>query len=154
MPNEIERKFLVVNQLWKTESAGQVIAQGYLCCNDRTTVRVRVMGEEAFLTIKGAIPGITRPEYEYGIPLNEALELLELCQKPLIKKVRYSTDHEGFTWDIDVFEAENSGLVVAEVELQAEDDTVPLPVWVGKEVTGDARYQNSNLIANPYSSWE
>jgi adenylate cyclase len=153
MPKEIERKFLVVGHDWQPSSTGNVIAQGYLCSDERITVRVRVMGEQAFLTIKGALPKMTRPEYEYAIPLNEAEELLELCHKPLIKKVRYSADYEGFSWDVDVFEEENAGLVVAEIELSSEEDVVPLPKWVGQEVTGDARYLNANLIANPYCSW-
>ncbi|MBC7923011.1 MAG: CYTH domain-containing protein [Ferruginibacter sp.] len=151
---EIERKFLVKDASWKGEAAGVSYRQGYLSRHRDRTVRVRTAGEQAYLTIKGRSRGAVRSEYEYGIPYGEALELLtELCEKPLIEKVRYRITYQGVVWEVDEFGGENRGLVVAEVELATEEQAIPLPPWVGAEVTTEAKYYNSSLIRNPYARW-
>lgn len=158
MAIEIERKFLLKNDQWKVDEKGNnivgtVFRQGYLKTDD-TTVRVRLEGEKAKLTIKGKTVGMSRLEYEYEIPLDDANEMLDkLCQKPLIEKTRYFRKEAELTWEIDIFEGENDGLMVAEIELSSEDQTVSLSSWVGEEVTGDVRYYNSNLVNNPFSRW-
>ena len=153
MAQEIERKFLVIGEDWRNGAESTVIRQGYLCTDKERSVRIRIAGSEAFHTVKGSMPGLARPEFEYPIPLADADELLGMCQKPLIEKTRYLVMHETWGWIVDVFEGDNSGLVVAEVELETETDDVPLPVWAGEEVTDDPRYQNANLIQNPYRLW-
>jgi len=117
------------------------------------TVRVRIAGEEAFLTIKGTSVGARRAEFEYPIPVWDARELLALCEQPLIEKNRRKILHEGFVWEVDEFLGENLGLVVAEIELPAEDSVFAKPDWVGEEVTEDARYFNSNLSCTPFNRW-
>lgn len=127
--------------------------QGYICMEKERTVRVRV-GEKGYLTIKGVSRGISRDEFEYEIPLDDAEEMLvTLCHKPPIEKVRYEIPHASLTWEVDVFEGENEGLVLAEVELDHEDTQVDLPDWVGLEVTGDPRYNNASLVTQPFSKW-
>lgn len=151
---EIERKFLAKGDGWRTEQ-GNLIRQGYLHNGINGTVRVRVKGLRAYLTIKGAMVGITRLEFEYEIPVDEANEILDgLCQKPLIEKVRHEIQVSGFKWEIDEFLGENAGLVVAEIELEADNQEFSKPDWVGKEVTDDARYLNASLVKNPYSKWK
>jgi adenylate cyclase len=127
--------------------------QGYLNRDKARTVRVRIAGEEAFLTVKGISNGARRAEFEYPIPLWDARELLILCEQPLVEKYRRKILHEGFEWEVDEFVGENAGLVVAEIELPAEDAVFALPDWVGAEVTEDARYFNSSLSKAPFSSW-
>ena len=118
------------------------------------TVRVRTIDDKGFLTIKGITIGATRREYEYEIPTADANEILdELCEKPIIEKIRFKIPHAGLTWEIDEFAGVNLGLIVAEVELESEDQNIDFPPWVGEEVSGDPRYFNSNLIANPYTNW-
>ena len=152
---EIERKFLLTGTEWKQLAVGTAYRQGYLNSVKERTVRVRTINDNGFLTIKGVSVGATRLEYEYEIPLEDAQALLnELCEKPLIEKNRYKVDFGGFIWEIDEFFGENDGLIVAEIELESEDQTFDKPEWVGEEVTGDSRYFNSNLIKNPYSKWE
>ena len=154
MAVEIERKFLVDETLLPQLTDGHTIKQGYIQTADRNTVRVRVSDDKAFLTLKSSSTGATRLEFEYPVPLEDAEQMLEnLCQKPFIDKKRYLIDHQGHTWELDIFEGENKGLIVAEVELQSEDETFALPEWIEKEVTEDKRYANSNLIANPYVNW-
>lgn len=154
MPLEIERKFLVHDHSWKAGAVGVPYRQGYLAIDKLRTVRVRVAGDAAYLTIKGATVGIARAEYEYPIPLTDAEEMLDtLCMKPLIEKRRYTVPYAGLVWEIDEFFGDNAGLVVAEVELPDAQATIALPPWVGEEVSGDARYYNANLIAHPYRSW-
>jgi CYTH domain-containing protein len=151
---EIERKFLVEGDAWRHLGEGTVFRQGYLSTVKERTVRVRVVGEEGTLTIKGLSVGARRAEYEYSIPVNDAQEMLEeLCEQPIIEKVRYVVVHNGLTWEVDEFGGVNEGLIVAEVELATEDQRVELPEWIGVEVTGDPRYFNANLIARPYSTW-
>ena len=152
---EIEKKFLLTGTEWKQLAVGTAYRQGYLNSVKERTVRVRTINDNGFLTVKGISVGATRLEYEYEIPLEDAQALLnELCEKPLIEKNRYKVDFGGFIWEIDEFFGENDGLIVAEIELESEDQTFDKPGWVGEEVTGDPRYFNSNLIKNPYSKWE
>ena len=154
MGKEIERKYLLRNDAWREGAQGLHFRQGYLSTEPERTVRVRQVGQRGLLTVKGLTRGITRAEFEYDIPLADAARLLdELCLRPLIEKTRYRVQHGGLTWEIDEFHGENAGLVVAEVELEREDQEVPLPDWVGKEVSGDSRYFNSNLAVHPYSQW-
>lgn len=154
MPLEIERKFLVRGAGWRTRGRGVPYRQGYLSTVPERTVRVRLIRDKGYLTIKGASVGATRAEYEYEIPAEEAGEMLDnLCERPLIEKTRYRVEHQGLTWEVDEFDGDNKGLIIAEVELDAEDQAIILPDWVGKEVTGDPRYYNSNLIACPFTSW-
>ena len=151
---EIEKKFLLKGGEWKQLAVGIAYRQGYLNSVKERTVRVRTINDNGFLSIKGVSVGATRLEYEYEIPLEDAQALLdELCEKPLIEKNRYKVDFGGFIWEIDEFFGENDGLIVAEIELESEDQSFDKPQWVGEEVTGDTRYFNSNLIKNPYSQW-
>lgn len=152
MALEIERKFLVTGEEWRT-SAGVNYSQGYLNRDKARTVRVRVAGNQGFITIKGATLGATRSEYEYEIPLVDAENLLALCEGPVIQKVRYISEFKGFKWEVDEFQGENKGLVVAEIELLSEHQPFEKPGWVTEEVTNDPRYFNSNLTHNPYISW-
>lgn len=154
MAKEIERKFLVTGDAWREKAAGTRYRQGYLSSHPERTVRVRIAGRKGFLTIKGPSRGATRDEFEYPIPLADAEALLtQLCERPLIEKTRFQVRYKGLTWEIDVFEGENRGLVVAEVELKSEDQAVPVPPWIGREVTDDARYFNSNLAKRPFRRW-
>jgi adenylate cyclase len=152
---EIERKFLLTGTSWKHLAPGTSYRQGYLNSTKERTVRVRTIDDKGFLTIKGISVGATRVEYEYEIPAVDAKKLLDdLCEKPIIEKSRYKITHAGFVWEIDEFFGENEGLVVAEIELESEDQTFAKPEWVGEEVTGDPRYFNSNLIKNPFTKWK
>ena len=150
---EIERKFLVSGQQWRDGAEGTQYLQGYLCRGGGRTVRVRCAGADAYLTIKGPSSGVSRAEYEYPIPKQDALELLELCEGPLIEKVRFAISFEGHLWEVDEFHGSNAGLLLAEVELSQPDEIVAIPAWVGLEVTGDPRYFNSNLSICPYRDW-
>lgn len=155
MATEIERKFLLRNDSWRDGAgAGTRFRQGYLIGAERASVRVRIEGEEANLNIKGATLGVRRQEYEYPIPLADARELLDtLCAQPQIEKTRYHVPYGDHLWEVDVFAGANAGLVVAEVELSAEDETFELPPWAGEEVSHDARYYNVCLVNHPYSEW-
>jgi adenylate cyclase len=149
MPVEIERKFLVVSEEWREQAEGQRFCQGYLASEGAVTVRVRRAGRRAYLTVKGSTDGITRPEFEYEVPIEEAEEMFKLCRRPLIEKTRYEIPFEGLVWQVDEFEGENAGLVLAEVELKHPAQHVTLPAWVGAEVTFDARFRNSRLVDEP-----
>lgn len=153
MPQEIERKFLVKQDGYKKGASNSLYRQGYLSSNKSCGVRVRIVGDAATLTIKGATVGAVRPEFEYPIPLIDAQALLALCEKPLIEKIRYILSYEGMTWEVDEFSGENEGLVIAEIELSKEDEVFQKPAWLGKEVTPDPRYYNSNLIHSPFKTW-
>ncbi len=154
MPKEIERKFLLKNDSWRGHGHGKRYRQGYLSTVKERTVRVRTAGDKAFVTIKGVSAGATRSEYEYEIPAADANEMLDqLCEKPLIEKTRYRISHAGLVWEVDEFEGENHGLITAEVELKDERQAVELPGWIGKEVTGNPDYFNSNLVAKPFTKW-
>lgn len=150
MPLEIERKFLVTSSRWRVGARACTIRQGYLSLGGGATVRIRIAGHEAFITVKGKTRGLIRSEFEYAIPLHDAEVMLEtLCTHPIIEKTRYSVDHAGKVWTVDVFEGENEGLVMAEVELDRPQEEVDLPDWVGEEVTDDPRYRNSSLVNAP-----
>jgi adenylate cyclase len=151
---EIERKFLVCGDAWRTLGEPVLLRQGYLNTDPARTVRVRIEGDQATLTIKGKNVGATRGEWEYPIALDEAGELLDgLCQRPLIEKYRRRIDFGGHTWEVDEFLGQNAGLIVAEIELASEDAAFAKPDWTGAEVTADPRYYNSNLIRLPFSEW-
>ena len=152
MAKEIERKFLVRGSAWK-KGPGKRYRQGYLASDPQCTVRVRVAGRKGFITIKGISRGASRDEFEYSVPLADATQLLKLCKRPLIEKIRYRIPYKGLLWEVDVFEGESRGLIVAEVELKSERQRVPLPPWAGKEVTDDPRYFNSNLARHPWRRW-
>lgn len=156
MGMEIERKFLVKGEEWRSLGRGKLYRQGYIITQDGfTTVRVRVAGEQGYLTIKGKNEGISRTEFEYSIPLEDAIDMLErFCQKPLVEKVRYRIDWENLTWEVDEFLGDNQGLIMAEVELQQENQDINIPHWIGEEVTHDSRYYNANLQKYPYKIWQ
>ena len=149
---EIERKFLVCGNEWK-KGEGVSIRQGYINRDKERTVRVRIAGSQAFITIKGITRGSSRTELEYEIPVSDAEELLTICEGMIIEKTRYTVAHAGTRWGIDEFGGANSGLIIAEVELQCEDEVFDKPPWFGGEVTGDVRYYNSNLVEQSYSNW-
>lgn len=152
---EIERKFLVRSSEWRKGVPGILFLQGYLSTHKERTVRVRTMGDQAFLAIKGLTEGSIRPEYEYEIPLDHASEILNnLCEKPLIEKTRYNISYKDRVWEVDEFHGINEGLIVAEIELDTENEQFECPGWIGEEVTDDPRYFNSNLVANPFTTWQ
>lgn len=153
MPQEIERKFLVADASWLESSSGTRMSQGYLSLDPERTVRVRLAGARAWLTIKGMTRGISRSEFEYEIPAEEAAGLLELCLPGVIDKTRHKVDHTGYLWEVDVFHGENEGLVLAEVELCGEDEKPELPPWIGGEVSHDPRYFNASLSRHPFREW-
>lgn len=149
---EIERKYLVTGNGWKTVEPVN-LRQGYLNTDKSRTVRVRIAGPDAFLTVKGLTAGISRAEFEYAIPLEDAQALLLLCSDSIIEKRRYVITVGELVWEVDEFYGANEGLLVAEVELSSETQSVPLPEWVGNEVSSDPRYYNSSLALNPFTSW-
>ena len=150
---EIERKFLVRGNDWR-QNESATYRQGYLNIDEQRTVRIREDGSHAYLTVKGHVEGITRKEFEYRIPLEDALDMLDnLCEHPLIEKRRYKLEYGGLVWEVDEFFNENQGLTLAEVELVSEDQQIERPPWLGEEVTDDERYYNSNLVHRPYSHW-
>lgn len=154
MPQEIEHKFLVRLDVWKPAEPGVLYRQGYLSSAKERVVRVRIAGERAYLTIKGPAQGITRLEFEYALPAADAATMLDLlCEPPLIEKTRYRQTFGGRTWEIDVFHGDNAGLVVAELEVADESEQFEQPPWLGREVSGDPRYFNANLVGNPYKNW-
>lgn len=154
MAIEIERKFLVKSDDWRALGTGTLYRQGYLMSGDNRTVRVRIAGDQGYLTIKSAAIGLARAEYEYEIPLADAAELLDdLCNRPLIEKTRYKIPWDGLVWEVDEFAGENQGLIVAEVELTDADQSISLPPWIGQEVSDDPRYFNSRLVKLPFSQW-
>lgn len=152
MALEIERKFLVTGDEWRS-TPGIRMKQGYLNHDSMRTVRIRLAGMEAFLTIKGMSAGATRQEFEYPVPIADAQALLKLCARPIVRKRRHRLVFEGFAWEVDAFEGDNAGLVIAEIELQSEDQVFGKPPWVGAEVTQDSRYFNSSLSMRPFRTW-
>lgn len=153
---EIERKFLVLNDNFKNESTRQIrIVQGYICTASGKTVRVRLKNDKGILTIKGKSQnsGLSRFEWEKEIPLNEAEQLLQLCENGKIEKIRYEIPSGSHVYEVDVFSGDNEGLIIAEVELKSEDEEFKKPAWLGSEVTGDKKYYNSHLVSNPYKNW-
>ncbi|TWT51596.1 CYTH domain protein [Thalassoglobus neptunius] len=148
---EIERKFLVAGDFRTGRSVP--FRQGYLSRDPERTVRVRIAGDRAWLTIKSLTNDTTRQEFEYEVPVSDAEEMLALCDGPLIEKYRWFVDYEGMLWEVDEFLGDNAGLIVAEIELTAEDQPFEKPPWLGDEVTGDRRYHNSSLVKMPFKSW-
>jgi len=155
MAIEIERKFLLRDDSWRDSADdGVLIRQGYLAGSEKSSVRIRIAGDNANINIKSATLDITRQEYEYPIPLIEANEMLDtLSEGPLIEKIRYHVFHAKHCWEIDVFSGDNQGLVVAEVELGSVNESFELPSWLGEEVSDDARYYNVCLVKNPFKHW-
>ena len=155
MGKEIERKFTVLSDSWRTDVQSSLrYRQGYLASDPSCSVRVRVDGTHATLNIKSATLGIERSEYEYEIPLNEANEMLNtLCHAPIIEKTRHFVPHGAHCWEIDVFEGENAGLVVAELELTHADEGFERPDWLGEDVSMDSRYYNVCLVTHPFKDW-
>ena len=162
---EIERKFLLKNDDWKSlVLKSTVFKQGYLVSGNnsdeqsldqgKSSVRIRIEGDSANINIKSMTLSITRQEYEYSIPLDDALNMLdELCEQPLVEKIRHIVKYDNHKWEIDVFSGSNEGLVVAEIELNNEAEKFSIPSWIGQEVSEQVKYYNMNLIYNPYSSW-
>jgi len=155
MADEIERKFLVSGDEWRAAIVRtRAIKQGYLANTDDCSVRIRVADDEGYISVKSAGLEIARKEYEYAIPLSDAVEMLDLfCTGNRIDKTRFHVAHQGREWEVDVFDGENRGLVLAEIELSAVDEEVEVPDWAGIEVSGDPRYLNSNLSTEPFSTW-
>lgn len=154
MAVEVERKFLVTGTGWKGDATGVPFRQGYLSTVKERTVRVRIEGDRARLTIKGLTTGISRLEFEYGIPLPDATCMLdELCERPLIEKTRYRVTDGPHVWEIDEFHGVNEGLVVAEIELTSTRESFDRPFWLGREVSDDPRYFNANLVTHPFRQW-
>lgn len=156
MATEIERKFLVVNDSWREAVFKSVrYRQGYLAGDKACSVRVRISDKDAHLNIKSATLGISRLEYDYPIPVEDADEMLDrLCTSPVVEKTRHYVRRGGHVWEIDVFEGENKGLIVAEIELNSEDEAFERPSWVGEDVSHDTRYYNVALAETPYSQWK
>ncbi|WP_066382333.1 MULTISPECIES: CYTH domain-containing protein [unclassified Anabaena] len=153
MGKEIERKFLLKNDSWRQLGEGVLYRQGYIPTQG-VTVRVRVAGNQGYLTIKGKTVNYSRAEFEYPIPLADAQEMLDtLCVRPLIEKTRYKINYNGLVWEVDEFAGENQGLILAEVELTDAAQEIEIPDWIGEEVSGDRRYYNSYLVQQPYSKW-
>jgi len=150
---EIERKFLINDELWKPKEKGTIIKQGYLSVDPERVVRVRIAGEKAYLTVKGKPIGITRTELEYEIPKNEAEVLMKMCLDFPVEKIRYKEKIGNLIWEIDVFEGANKGLFMAEVELTDENQEFDMPEWIGGEVSLESRYYNAWLSRNPFSKW-
>lgn len=151
---EIERKFLIDPARWTPQGEGTLLRQGYLSSAKECVVRVRLAGDEAFLTVKGVTEGVSRLEFEYAIPRVDAEALLaQLCAPPLVEKTRHLEEVAGKLWEIDVFHGDNDGLIVAEIELASEDEAFEAPEWVVAEVSDDPRYYNSNLALNPFKNW-
>lgn len=155
IPLEIERKFLLIGDSWRSQVIGEPkrLSQGYLCADSEKSVRVRIAGDYATLTVKGSRNGISRLEMQYTIPVADAERMLALCIPPLIDKTRHIVMHAGMKWEVDIFHGENEGLRVAEVELESEDQSISIPDWAGEEVSHDPRYYNSQLVKEPFSRW-
>ena len=156
MATEIERKFLVEGDFRSEAICKTRIVQGYICSDKGRTVRVRIRGDKGYLSVKGAASatGLSRYEFEREVPLEDAEQMLRLCEPGAIDKERYLVPCGQHTWEVDVFHGPNEGLIVAEIELSAEDEPFEHPAWLGKEVSGDRRYYNSMLMRNPYSTFK
>ena len=152
---EIERKYLVDKELWlkANKPAGEYIIQGYLTTDIDKTIRIRVTGSGGYMTIKGKTVNISREEYEFPVPFDMATELIQKFSEGIIEKVRYKVSYKGKTWEVDEFSGDNTGLLIAEVELTEEHENIELPEWIGKEVSDDARYYNACLVKHPFAKW-
>jgi len=153
MPLEIERKFLVCSDTYHNNAQSSHIKQAYLSITEKMAIRVRIDGMHASLAIKSKISERINKEYEYNIPIDEARSLMNLDNLPIINKTRYLVEYEGHTWEVDEFHEDNEGLIVAEIELDDENEPFEMPPWLGEEVTADYRYLNSNLAVNPFNKW-
>jgi adenylate cyclase len=154
MGTEIERKFLVKDDAWRQEAGpGVLFRQGYLAAGEGLSVRIRTDGERAWLTVKGPSEGWRRAEFEYAVPPEDAAALLELCSSRVVEKRRHRHPYAGHVWEIDEFLGANAGLIMAEVELARAEEAVALPGWIGREVSGDKRFENASLSRSPYSVW-
>lgn len=158
MATEIERKFLLLNDTWKADVEKAVdIAQAYLCKDADRTVRIRLYGDEAFVTIKGKAPDdrpLDQPEFEYKISVEDAKQMMAMCLPGKIEKTRHYVRHEGNLFEIDIFKGENAGLVMAEIELPSANHPFTHPSWLGEEVTFDKRYKNAALVDDPFTQWK
>ncbi len=156
MAIEIERKFLLANNGWRRDAdSGTRICQGYMTETGPASVRVRIEGDHANINIKSATLDMTRQEYEYPVPVSDAESMLaRICLKPVIDKTRFHVNYHGKLWEIDVFEGDNEGLVVAEIELNSVDEPFDLPPWAGQEVTQEKPYYNVCLVKYPYKDWQ
>jgi adenylate cyclase len=155
MATEIEKKYLIDHEKWQNaeKPTGEFYRQGYLLAEHNKTIRVRLTEKSGFLTIKGKAVGITTPEFEYPIPMSDAQELLDTLCTAEVSKIRYKINYHDKLWEVDVFLGANEGLIVAEIELQSEDEAHDLPDWITEEVTGDKRYYNAQLSRNPFQNW-
>jgi len=154
MGKEIERKFLVKGDSWRALAHGKRYRQGYLSTVKERTVRVRTAGDQGYFTVKGITEGASRAEYEYEIPLADANQMLDnLCLRPIIEKTRYRIPQADLAWEVDEFEGDNKGLIVAEIELKDEHQAFTMPDWISQEVTDDPRYFNANLVSKPFTTW-
>jgi len=152
MPKEIERKFLVKSDMWRQSAEGVPYVQAYIEAD--CTVRIRLVGNDGFITLKGRPTGLTRSEFEYAIPAEDAKAMItELCKNPYIEKTRYKVVHANHVWEIDEFHGDNTGLIVAEIELSEEKEAFAKPDWLGAEVTDDGRYYNASLVEYPFKDW-
>ena len=156
MALEIERKFLLKGDSWRADVLRSVdYRQGYMSGTEKCSIRIRIGNGKAHLNIKSATLGIQRSEYDYPVPLVDAEEMLnQFCLGEVIEKTRYFVDYKNHTWEIDIFEGANQGLIVAEIELDHEDERFELPDWIGKEVSDDPRYYNVCLVDHPFSQWQ
>jgi CYTH domain-containing protein len=156
MPLEIERKFLINKAIWEKleKPQGYFMRQGYISTDPSKTIRVRLTDEKAFLTIKGQSVGAVRAEFEYEIPQSDAKQLLDNFAESELSKTRYKINFDAKTWEVDEFYGDNEGLIVAEIELDSEDESFEKPIWITDDVTDDKRYFNSNLTKNPYKNWK
>jgi len=155
MALEIEHKFLVNSTVFRNMAEPMLYRQGYLAVLSDTIIRVRTTGAKAFITVKSRVSNLTRKEFEYEIPLDDAEKMLnEMCIGQVIEKYRYRIDYEGFSWEVDEFLGDNSGLIVAEIEVSDEKQEFEKPGWIDVEVTDDPRYLNSNLSKQPYNTWK
>jgi adenylate cyclase len=154
MAEEIERKFLLDRTKWIPGTQKSIIRQGYLQDDPERSIRIRISDDSACITIKGKVRGITRKEFTYPVPVDEARELLKLAKNKPIEKIRYAMHFANKCWEVDEFSGTNKGLYLAEVELDSPDEIIELPPWVGKEVSGDLRFYNTYLSSHPYTSWE
>jgi adenylate cyclase len=152
---EIEKKFLVDHEKWQqlVKPKGKVYKQGYLLSDEKRTVRVRVTDDAAYITLKGSTTGISRSEFEYTIPVNEGQEILKDMATSFIEKTRYNINYAGNVWEVDIFEGDNQGLIIAEIELKHENQEFEKPEWVKNEVSDDRRYTNAYLSVNPFKNW-
>ncbi len=152
---EIERRFLLKNDSWKNlASPPKLLRQGYLSVEKERTIRVRIVGDQAWLTLKGYLSDVSRSEFEYPIPLADAQTMMETMSPFVLEKYRYEIHDGGFTYEIDQYFGDNAPLIVAELELPAEDTPFARPDWLGEEITSDGRYSNAYLSKHPYSTWE